>query len=63
MGMKSITREFINIGCDILKRTELTPEQEEKLCDELMMLVGRYAPNNNHLLNWSKPTKIEKEDN
>ena len=57
----NVTRVFINTGCDILKRAKLTPEQEEKLCDELMMLVGRYAPDNGVLVD-TEQTKIEKED-
>ena len=60
MGM-NITRVFINTGCDILKQTKLTPEQEEKLCDELMMLVGRYTPDHG-ISDDKEQTKIEKED-
>lgn len=56
------TKIFIQTGCDILKKVKLTAEQEEALCDDLMMLVGRYAPEGVISSSSDEQTKIEKED-
>jgi hypothetical protein len=50
MGINT-TKIFISTACDILKGVSLSMEDQESLCDELMVLVGKYAPNNGKLVN------------
>lgn len=55
MGI-NIRKEFIKTGCELLKNVELDKEQEKSLCDDIMMLVGRYV----NVVEVNAP-KLEKE--
>lgn len=40
----NVTRVFIDAALEALENADLTEEQEEELCDELVDLVKKYSP-------------------